>query len=81
MEKQTLDAIMELNYCGNSEFDYVNAANINADYSKININKCESIKSEMDYTSLTIGSIGNLSFNSDYGNVKITEANTIIGDV
>jgi len=72
--------LIELNYSGNSEFEYINNANINADYSKITINKCKKIKSNMDYTTLSIGSVEDVSFNSDYGNISISEANNVIGN-
>lgn len=71
---------IELNYCGSSEFDCINAANINADYSKIIINKCERIKSNLDYTSLKIGTVDQLSFNCDYGSVTVSEANQVSGN-
>jgi len=71
---------IELDYCGNSEFDYINAAYIDADYSKIFVNNAEEIKSNTDYTTLKIEKIKNLSFNSDYGSVSAEKANNISGE-
>lgn len=71
---------IELNYCGNSEIGYIKSGNIQADYSKLTINKSESLKSNTDYTSLNIGKVDDLSFSCDYGDITVKEVINISGN-
>ncbi|MDY0779708.1 hypothetical protein [Tenacibaculum sp. IB213877] len=71
---------IELDYCSNSEIQYLKSGSINADYSKLEIIEADEIKSNLDYTTLTIEKVNNFSFNSDYGNITVDEATNVTGN-
>lgn len=71
---------IKLQYCGGSSVNYMKNGTVNADYSKISIEKAENLKSSLDYTTLKIGTINNLSFSSDYGSVSVKNADHISGN-
>ncbi|MFD0992857.1 hypothetical protein [Tenacibaculum geojense] len=71
---------IELDYCGNSEIEYMKSGTVNADYSKLEIGSSEKIKSNIDYTTLKVGKTKNIDFNSDYGSITINEADNITGN-
>lgn len=71
---------IKLQYCGGSSINYMKNGTLNADYSKITINKTENLKSSIDYTTLKIGNVNKLSFSSDYGSLSVKEATHVSGN-
>ncbi|MDO6812514.1 hypothetical protein [Tenacibaculum soleae] len=71
---------IELDYCGSSEINFIKAGTINIDYSKIKIEKSETLNINADYTTVKIGNTNYLRFNSDYGSVNVNNGGTIIGN-
>lgn len=60
----------DLDYVTTAKIDYVKSANIDADYSKLEINKAEVIRLEADYTDINLGDISDLINDMDYGNLN-----------
>lgn len=66
-------------YVSSSTISFVNGAVINADYSKLNIEKSNKIDIKADYTTSQFGSVKNLKYSCDYGNLQIDNAETVDG--
>jgi hypothetical protein len=71
---------IQLDYCNASTIGFIKNGNINADYSKITIDKGEDLKVNADYSTLKFGTLGNINFNADYGAIHIDEADNINGN-
>lgn len=71
---------INIDYAPESTISYVNEAKINADYSKLVIDKSNLIQLNSDYSNNTFEEINYLNFNSDYGNITIGSAKVIIGN-
>lgn len=71
---------IELDYCSNSNINYMKSGNINADYSKISVDKANKLKVNADYTSVKIDEVKNINFNADYGSVVINKADNVTGN-
>ncbi|WP_143032095.1 hypothetical protein [Tenacibaculum sp. MAR_2009_124] len=74
------DNIIEINYCGSSEIDYMHSGNISADYSTLKIDKSKKLKVSSDYSTMKVGNVESINFNSDYGSVVIRDAANILGN-
>lgn len=61
-----------LDYISDAKVDFVKSANINADYSKLEITKAEILKLTVDYTDVKIGSVNDLINVMDYGNLIVS---------
>lgn len=61
-----------LNYVTAAKIDYVKSAIIDADYSKLEINKGEVLQLTTDYTDVTLGKVNDLINNMDYGNLDVS---------
>ncbi|MEX6625577.1 hypothetical protein [Tenacibaculum salmonis] len=61
---------INLDYCENSEINFIKSGNVNIDYSKLTINNSKSLIVNNDYSTIKIGKIENLKFNSDYGSLS-----------
>lgn len=70
---------IDLDYCENSEINFIKSGNINIDYSKLVIEKSESININADYSTVKIKNIDELKFNSDYGSISINDVKNISG--
>ncbi|KAB1158677.1 hypothetical protein F7018_08650 [Tenacibaculum aiptasiae] len=70
---------ISLDYCGNSEINYIKSGIVSADYSKLRIEKTETLKVSADYSSIKIGEAENLKFNSDYGSISARSVTNITG--
>mgnify|MGYP005991428563 CR=1 FL=1 len=70
---------IDIDYCGNSEINYMNSGTINADYSKLTIDNATTLKTNIDYTTLRIRQVENLTFSSDYGNVTVDDVTHVVG--
>ncbi len=71
---------INIDYTTNSNFDFVNEAHINADFSKFTIEKGNMIKVQADYTTSNYGEIKELEYDCDYGNINIDSVENIYGN-
>ena len=71
---------INIDYCGNSNIQYMKSGSLNADYSKITIGETEKIKVNADYTGVKIGRADDIVFNCDYGSITIDDAKYIDGN-
>lgn len=70
---------INLDYCGGSEINFMKSGNINIDYSKLHIEKSESLNINADYSTVKIGRSNNVKFNSDYGSIAVSDIANITG--
>ena len=71
---------IELDYCGSSDIHYMKAGSLNADYSKITIDKTDNVRVNADYSGVKIGNADKVDFNCDYGSITINDANSVDGN-
>jgi hypothetical protein len=71
---------LKFDYTSKSTIDYVNSANISADYSGFTIQKAGNLNINADYTNATIKQMENLEYTSDYGKLEVEEANNVHGN-
>lgn len=71
---------INLDYSSGSTIDYLNNADINIDYTTIDVDKAGDVSLNGDYCSSTFGEVKNLNFNCDYGNLNVDNANSIDGN-
>lgn len=76
----SMNNFIELDYSGDSDINYIKSGNINANYSKISIEKSEKIDINADYTSVKINTVNDINFNTDYGSITINKADIILGN-
>jgi len=69
--------IWDLDYISNSKIDYVKAANIDADYSKLEITKSEILNLTVDYTDVKLGTVKDLVNTMDYGNLVVSSVERV----
>lgn len=74
------DNKINMDYTSNSEIEFINTGTINADYSKLTVEKAKSIKLNADYTNTSFENIEDLNFNCDYGKIEVEKGNNIIGN-
>src|SRR5690606_10680130 len=67
----------DLAYVTSAKIDYVKSAVIDADYSKLDINKSEVLRLQADYTDVNLGDMSDLINNMDYGNLNITKIDKV----
>ena len=70
---------INLDYCGSSEINFIKSGSINIDYSKLKIDKSETLNVNADYSTVNIGNTENLNFNSDYGSISVNDVKNISG--
>ncbi|WP_417881811.1 hypothetical protein [Xanthomarina gelatinilytica] len=71
---------INFDYTSNCYFEYINSAEINADYSGFTIAKAKNIHLNADYTSSILETVENINYECDYGSIKINRANNIVGN-
>jgi len=71
---------INLDYSNGSTIDYLKNADINTDYSTIEIDRAGNIDLVADYSTTTIQQAHDVTFNLDYGNLTIENANSIEGN-
>ncbi|MCI2229683.1 hypothetical protein MC378_10945 [Polaribacter sp. MSW13] len=71
---------INLDYCSSSSILYMKSGTINADYSKITIEKSDQLKVTADYSTIILDKAGTVNFNSDYGSIVIDDAENINGN-
>lgn len=69
--------IWNLDYISDAKVDFVKAANINADYSKLEISKSEILNLTVDYTDVKLGSVNDLINTMDYGNLVVSSVDRV----
>lgn len=62
---------LRFDYNSKSTFEYINSAEIIADYSGFTIEKAENLILRTDYTKAVVRAVENLQFNGDYGSIQI----------
>lgn len=71
---------INLDYAPESTIAFVNEAKINADYSKLNIDKSNYIVLNADYSNTVFENVKSLNFNADYGNITVGTCESIVGN-
>lgn len=71
---------LNFDYTSKSSIEYINSAEITADYSGFVIEKAGDIVLRADYTNSTINQMGNLDYSTDYGNLEVGEAENVQGN-
>ncbi len=73
------DNHINVDYTKNSNIEFMKDGSINADYSKIHIEKTGSVKLNADYSELSFGKLADLEYNCDYGSLKVESAGNLKG--
>ncbi|RNC88583.1 MAG: hypothetical protein ED555_13185 [Allomuricauda sp.] len=71
---------LRFDYTSRSTFEYVNSAEIIADYSGFTIEKAGDLTVRADYTNGVIYEMGNLDYSSDYGSMEVKSVNNVRGN-
>ncbi len=66
-------------YFSTSSIDFVKKAEINADYSRINITSAYRLIIKSDYSTIKIDDVRNLEFNNDYGAIYVKNVKKVTG--
>lgn len=71
---------INIDYCNGSSIGFMKAGLINADYSKITVDKTDNIKINSDYSTINIGTVNTVDYNTDYGSVNVDDVQDITGN-
>ncbi|WP_190809716.1 hypothetical protein [Flagellimonas sp. S3867] len=71
---------LKFDYTSRSTFDYINSAEIMADYSGFTVEKAGDLIVKTDYTNAVINQMGNLEYSSDYGSIEAKEVQSVKGN-
>lgn len=71
---------INIDYTKASSISFMKAGYINADYSKLTVDKADRVKINSDYSNITIGIANSATFNSDYGSIKINDIEDVTGN-
>lgn len=71
---------INLDYSKGSSINFMKSGNVNADYSKLTIDKTDNVKINSDYSTITIGTANKVTYNADYGTIKVDDAEDITGN-
>ncbi len=71
---------LRFDYTSRSTFEFINSAEITADYSGFTIEKAGDLKINADYTNAVIKEMGSLSYTSDYGSMEVGSVQNISGN-
>lgn len=71
---------LRFDYTSRSTFEYINSAEIVADYSGFTIEKAGSLTIKADYTNGVINQMDNLEYSSDYGSIEAKEVKNVTGN-
>ncbi len=71
---------LRFDYTSRSTFEYVNSAEIIADYSGFTIEKAGDLTVKADYTNAVINEMGNLDYSSDYGSMEVGHVKNVQGN-
>ena len=68
---------LSLEYGTNSTIDYVYAADVNAEYSKLNIEEAVNLTCDAEYSDTSIGNVKKLDLKLEYGSFQVDEADYV----
>ncbi|NLN33912.1 MAG: hypothetical protein GX159_10015 [Flavobacteriaceae bacterium] len=71
----------DLDYVTSANVDFVKSVHMDLDYSKVNIKKSELINLTADYSDASLGEIGDLLSQMEYGNLFVEQVNSLSGVV
>ncbi|WP_318312675.1 DUF4097 family beta strand repeat-containing protein [Flagellimonas crocea] len=71
---------LRFDYTSRSTFDYVNSAEIFADYSGFTIEKAGNLNIKADYTNAVVEEMENLQYSSDYGSIDVKNVKNVDGN-
>ncbi|MDF0708659.1 hypothetical protein [Flagellimonas okinawensis] len=71
---------LRFDYTSRSTFDYVNSADIIADYSGFTIEKAGNLNIKADYTNGVVQEMENLEYSSDYGSIDVRNVKNVDGN-
>ncbi len=74
------DNDINMDYTSNSVIEFINTGRVDADYSKLRIEKAKYLDLNADYTTTVIENIEKLDFNCDYGKIEVENGNIIVGN-
>lgn len=71
---------INIDYCSGSTINYMKNGSINADYSKLTVDKAYDLSVNADYSTLNFGKVNGIDFNGDYGSINVDEANNMVAN-
>ncbi len=71
---------INIDYCNSSTINFMKSGSINADYSKLTVDKTDEVKINSDYSNINIGTANTVSYNADYGSITVDDVNSINGN-
>ena len=71
---------LRFDYTSRSTFDYINSAEIVADYSGFTIEKAGNLNIKADYTNAVVEEMENLEYSSDYGSIEVNNVQNVNGN-
>ncbi|WP_422351793.1 hypothetical protein [Flagellimonas sp.] len=71
---------LRFDYTSRSNFEYINSAEIIADYSGFTVEKAGNLIIKADYTNSVVRKMENLEYASDYGSLEVNEVNNVSGN-
>ncbi|RIV30316.1 hypothetical protein D2V08_14500 [Flagellimonas lutimaris] len=71
---------LRFDYTSRSTFDYINSAEIIADYSGFTIEKAGNLIIKADYTNAVVEEMENLEYSSDYGSIDVRNVKNVDGN-
>lgn len=71
---------IDLQYAPQSQIDFIQSGDIEADYSSINIKDADKISLDADYSKSSFEKINQLTFDADYGKISIGKLGSIEGN-
>jgi hypothetical protein len=70
---------IQIEYCPNSNIEYIKNGYIEARYSGLKINEAGKIELDTNYTDLTILEVQNIKYDCNYGKFKFQKVNSLLG--
>lgn len=71
---------INLDYSRGSSINFMKSGYVNADYSKLTIDKTDNVKVNSDYSTITIETANKVTYNADYGNINVDDVEEITGN-
>ncbi|MEM9362314.1 MAG: hypothetical protein AAGA43_06745 [Bacteroidota bacterium] len=71
---------LRFDYTSRSSFDFINSAEIIADYSGFTIEKAGNLRVNADYTNAVIKEMGDLDYSSSYGSIEVSNVQSVKGN-
>ncbi|WP_431124637.1 hypothetical protein [Flagellimonas flava] len=71
---------LRFDYTSRSNFEYINSAEIIADYSGFTVEKAGNLIIKADYTNSVVREMENLEYASDYGSLEVNKVNNVSGN-